>query len=106
MRVERMRVDLVRKQSTFIGRIYVATTDVSSVLVDVPILDRFDLPSALKALDRSRHKRISFAEFVIRIARSGFVAFTISAARNSISFEESGGEAVSVPVLIPPADSG
>lgn len=95
-------VDLLRMEMSFNSRRFSMTTKISQILLDVPIQDYPDLGAALRALERSRLDRICFAEFVIRVARSGFVWFTIFLQRNYISFEECNGHGFSVPVTIKP----
>lgn len=100
--IARVRVDLVRKESCIFGPDDSFASVYLAVLVGVRVRKTPSLAGALQAVERNRLDRISYADFVVRIARSGFASFTVFTRQNIISFEGRGGEIFSLPVFLLP----
>ncbi|MGH7243723.1 MAG: hypothetical protein ACREJD_09935 [Phycisphaerales bacterium] len=100
--ISRLRIDLVRMETSYFDSEDGSTTRLTALLRGVPVRKTPSLSGALQALERSRLDRISYADFVIRIARSGYASISIFTRQNIISFEGRGGEHLSVPVVLLP----
>ncbi|MBX3380429.1 MAG: hypothetical protein KF805_10065 [Phycisphaeraceae bacterium] len=100
--IARVRVDLVRRESCIFGPDDTYSTATLGMLFGVRVRKTPSCSGALQAVERNRLDRISYADFVIRIARSGYASFAVFTRQNIISFEGRGGELFSVPVFLLP----
>ncbi|MBX3389923.1 MAG: hypothetical protein KF691_10770 [Phycisphaeraceae bacterium] len=100
--IARVRVDLVRMETLYFDLEDKSASRFNGLLRGVSTRKTPSLSGALQALERSRLDRISYSDFVVRIARSGYASFAIFTGQNIISFEGSGGEHLSVPIHLLP----
>lgn len=107
--IMRVRVDLISVATFYYDADDGSSMRRTNLLRGVRLRKTPSLSSALQALERNRLDRISYADFVIRIARSGYAGFSIFTKQNIISLEGRSGEHMSLPVLVLPElneDSG
>lgn len=100
--IARVRVDLVRMETHYFDLDDRSASRFIGLLRGVSMRKTPSLSGALEALERSRLDRISYSDFVIRIARSGYASFAVFTRPNIISFEGRGGEHLSLPITLRP----